>query len=360
MFSNTLMSIVILSLYILGIINVILLFIILFVSLKYNIEHIKYMHAYEKMKPIVTSFIEKDHMISCLLPRITNSFYDKVVLDILLEYCKEYKANLSDKFERLGYDVSLIRKAERHADLKLLQKISLIKSPKAYNLLLKNAESGSFEISYMSYYGLSLLPQSDRQLHIFIKSILESGFLRDRIIEMIINLNLDYEKYLDLLDEQVTELGKIVFIRALEHNKGIKYEDQSDRLIKYLEESKEIRISTINTLAASGNEKYLNNIADLYEYEQEWEVRVAIAKSMRNFKNSQVVLILKKMMCDKEWWVRFNAVEVLSRHGREGIDTLIDIALDDSDPKTSGLAYYILNANKSVFNTLTQIKQEAP
>ena len=115
---------------------------------------------------------------------------------------------------------------------------------------------------------------------------------------------------------------------------------------------KEVRISAVLTLANSQNMKYLPMLAEIYESEKEWEVRAAIAKSLVSFPPKRIIEILKKMIYDEQWWVRFNAVEVLARTGSEGIDLLIDLSLDESNEKVSNLAYYILNSNKNVYETI--------
>ena len=74
--------------------------------------------------------------------------------------------------------------------------------------------------------------------------------------------------------------------------------------------------------------------------------------------STELIILLKQMLYDSNWWVRFNAAEVLARKGLPGIDALVDISLNDQDEKAADLAYYILNANQTVYQTIqkTEVK----
>ena len=93
----------------------------------------------------------------------------------------------------------------------------------------------------------------------------------------------------------------------------------------------------------------------LYYIEEHWEVRAAIAKAMNSFSHENEILLLKQMTKDSNWWVRFNASEVLSRKGRDGVNALIDISLDHENEDASKLAFSFLDTNKNIHTTITEV-----
>ena len=208
----------------------------------------------------------------------------------------------------------------------------------------------------MSFFGLSLIDLPMDKKEIAIKKLIISNIVRDRIIEILSRYNLKFEEWLELLEKEETIEGKVIFIKNIMTKEEIKNEKNSDKLQKFLKDEKEIKIAAILALCSSKNEKYIDELIKVYENEENWEVRVAVAKGLSNFNIEPVKDILLKMTKDKEWWVRYNAVKSIVAMGEEGLFTLIDLSLEKEDKNVSDLAYYFLNSNKDVYNTVKNIE----
>lgn len=326
---------------------------IIFLSvLKDKIKESRHTRVYNQLKPSVLGYIEDGSQLINLQDKLTNTYIFRIVLEIMLEYAKENDIEMIDKFEELGCVEYLIRKAQRGVNLDIIRTFGIIKSPKMYGILFSWTDTDDFEEKYMSFYALSLLRIDRKSISNIIDKLIPSDVTRDRKIEIINNFNLSIDEYLAQLSSEKTEQGKVVFLRVIQSRKEITDEIFSDQIVNCLYMGKEVRISAVLTLASSQNIKYLPLLAEIYESEKEWEVRAAIAKSLVSFPPERIIEILKKMIYDEQWWVRFNAVEVLARIGSEGIDLLIDLSLDESNEKVSNLAYYILNSNKNVYETI--------
>ncbi len=188
----------------------------------------------------------------------------------------------------------------------------------------------------------------------YLALLFKSNNLRDRMIEMLLEMKLSTEEYLDLLEHQVTELSKTVILRVLAAKISPTTEPTlTDRILPFLEDTKEVKIGSIVAIAKSENSIYFERFQTLYYTEQQWEVRAAIAKAMNSFSHENEIMLLKQMTNDSNWWVRFNASEVLSRKGREGVNALIDISLDSQNEESSKLAFSFLDNNKNVHTTVT-------
>jgi len=186
--------------------------------------------------------------------------------------------------------------------------------------------------------------------------LIRSNILRDRSIEILRQFDLGFDELLELLEKEELVKGKVIYIKAMMNKDDIKREAYSDRLEKFLEGHREVRIAAIQALSNSQNEKYVGALTKIYDTADSWQVRVAVAKGLSNFKFTCVKDVLLKMTKDSEWWVRYNAIKSIVAMGDDGLFSLIDLSLDASDDRISDLAYYFLNANQDVYNTVKNIE----
>jgi hypothetical protein len=226
----------------------------------------------------------------------------------------------------------------------------------AYSTLLELTQEEDLDVSYMSFFGLSLIRLPEDKTEIAIKKLVTSSIISDRIIEILSRYNLEFEEWLQLLEKEETIEGKVIFIKNIMIKEEIKNQNNSDRLEKFLKGETEVKIATINALCSTKNEKYIEEFIKIYENEENWQVRVAVAKGFSGFKIERVKDTLLKMTKDKEWWVRYNAVKSIVAMGEEGLFTLIDLSLEKDDKKVSDLAYYFLNSNKNVYNIVKNLE----
>lgn len=346
---------VILNIFIL-LFSILILVSYIYISLFVNsIKKKRYDKTYAFLQNVVLDFIQNDRDFDKMNQVLTNEYKVIIAIDIMIQYSKANDVNISHKFEKAGFDRVLIDKMKKRASLRLIKGLAYMQSVQAYDVLKSALASDDFEIKYMSFYALSKLDLNAEQLNEMIQTLVKSEIMRDRIIEILFNLDLPFEKYMDLLKVQDTDLGKIVFMHVIQKKQELLQEQYSDRIVDFLDGSKEVRISAIYTLTCSKNEKYIDILKVIYDEEKEWEVRSVIAKGLRNIKSEKAMIALKSMVYDHAWWVKFNAFESFIYMGIEGVNILIDLSLDRENQKVSDLAYYFLNANKEVYNTIKNI-----
>ena len=356
MFSNNIKSFIILNIYVLIIVNIVLLIAIYYEIINDKIKNKIREKVIIDLKPKVLAYIKDEHKVAEVEKSLKNNFRTNLVIDIMVDYCEENNVDISGKFTKLKLDFNLINRFQKKVRIDDLKRLVFMRVKTAYNILLELTLSEDLDISYMSFFGLSLIKLPMDKTEIIIKKLVISGITRDRIIEVLSRYNLNFQEWLELLEKEETIEGKIVFIKNIMTKEEIKIEKNSDRLQKFLEDEKEVKIATILALCSSKNEKYISEIIKVYEYEENWEVRVAVAKGMSSFSMESVKEILLKMTKDKEWWVRYNAVKSIVAMGEEGLYILIDLSLEKEDKNISDLAYYFLNSNKQVYNIVKKLE----
>jgi len=356
MFSNNIKSFIVLNIYVLIIVNTVLLLAIYYEILKDKVKTKLYEKVSVNLKPKVLSCIKNEQECLEIQKLINTNFKKSVVIDIMVEYCEENNADISEKFTGLKLDFILIKRIKRKVRIVDLKRLIFMRVPASYDVLLKLTLSEDLDISYMSFFGLSLIKLPMDKTEIVINKLVISGIARDRIIEILSRYNLKFEEWLELLEKEETVEGKVIFINNMMPKEEIKNEQNSDRLQKFLVYEKEVKIATILALCNSKNEKYIDELMRVYENEESWEVRVAIAKGLSSFNIEVVKDMLLKMTKDVEWWVRYNAVKSIVTMGEEGLYTLIDLSLDKEDKIVSDLAYYFLNSNDHVYNIVKNLE----
>ena len=356
MFSNNMKSFIILNIYFLIIVDIALMISIYYQIINDKVKNYKYEKALINLKPKVLDYIKDEEKLLEVQKLLKTNYVKNVVTDIMVDYCEENNVDINKKFINLKLDFMLIKKIQRKVRIVYLRKIVFMRVASAYNILIELAESEDLDISYMSFWGLSLIELPTDKIEITIKKLVASNIVRDRIIEILSRYNLKFEEWLELLEKEETIEGKIIFIKNIMPKEEIKDEKNSDRLRKFLNDEKEVKIAAILTLSNSKNEKYIDELIKVYENEENWEVRVAVAKGFSNFKLARVKDTLLKMTKDKEWWVRYDAIKSIVAMGDEGLFTLIDLSLEVEDKNVADLAYYFLNSNKDVYNTVKNIE----
>lgn len=356
MFSNNIKSFILLNIYFLTVINIILLIAIYYQIIVGKVRTKKYKRSLNYLKPKVLAYIENEEELLEVQSLLKNSFTKNVVIDIMVDYCEETNIDISRKFIALKLHILLIKKIKRKVSIVYVRKIAFMRVETAYDTLIELAESEDLDISYMSFFALSLIDLPKEKTEIAIKKLVISDIISDRIIEILSRYNLKFEEWLELLDKEETTYGKVIFIKNIMIKEEIKNEINSDRLQKFTKDKKEVKIAAILALCSSKNEKYIDELIKVYENEENWEVRVTVAKGLSSFPMVHVKDILLKMTKDKQWWVRYNAVKSIVAMGEEGLYTLIDLSLEKEDKNVADLAYYFLNSNKDVYNTVKNIE----
>ncbi len=136
------------------------------------------------------------------------------------------------------------------------------------------------------------------------------------------------------------------------------------RVIPYIERairsnSKELRISALKTIMGINCSDYGNllSIISILKDDTEWEVRAFFAKVLCNCNDycDEKVIILKKMMQDVNWFVRYNSSEGLLKFGEAGVVALSDM-LYSEDNFARDRAWCVLQREITLYNFLESIK----
>lgn len=335
---------------VLSVINLMLIITIIFVAVKRDIQEKKKQQIQDEIYNTVIQYLEDKIDKSKIVEYQKKKPYNQVVFQIMLDFGKE--ENISHKFDELGYTDKILRLFERSSKLEYVKYLGIMKTERGIPLLMKSRLSGDFEVQYSCSYVISKFSLNEIQLEEYLEHLFASNILRDRIIEMIENLNLPIE-YIFMKLKTSSEYEKVIFIRSLEGKDELKKETNSDQLLGYLTQSIEIKIAAIIALASTKNNRYMPILMKCYQKEEQWEVRSSIAKMMLNFNGKEVIQALEIMVFDDNWWVRYNSAAVLSRKGKEGISVLMNLTTGDNK-SVSDMAYYQLNANKHVYDVVNK------
>lgn len=354
LFAGLSIQTVILIIYVLLIVDASIMLITIYIKLSYFKHQRKYNLVSEKLLPILNSGDEMNDIIE-QIKDIQTYKNKKLIFECLTDFSIIYNKSFREVFASLGYTDTLLKQSEKKLTPENVKWFGLMNIPESIPILLEGTKNKDFELSFHCYQSLAKIDMSKEARLYFLERLFNSNNLRDRMIEMILDMKLSTKEYLELLEHQETELAKTVMLRVLAL-KIDSYTPQElvDKLLPYLEDTKEVKIGSITAIANSKNSVYFEPLKTLYFKETFWEVRSAIAKAMHSFSHEDEIMLLKQMTKDENWWVRFNASEVLSRKGKEGVNALIDISLDTEDEEASKLAFSFLDTNKNIHDTVTE------
>ena len=356
MFSNNLQSFIILYIYILVLVNILLLGAIYLEIIKDKLKKRHYLRTASYLYPLIIASLDDQKKQQQVVGLLKTNYLKMVAIDIIEEYAEENHRDLSAQFESLGLVSFIIKKLKKRPGISDLKKLALMGSQQGYVIFMDLAKSNDLDISYMSFYGLSRMAVPTDKKIAAIQLLLGSDIYRDRIIELLRQFQLEFEEWLKLLETETSVKGKVILIKAIMIKDEIRLETYSDRVEKFLDQHNEVKIAAIQALSYSRNEKYVEQLIKIYQQAENWQVRVAVAKGLSSFKFDCVKDVLLKMTRDSEWWVRYNAIKSIVSMGEDGLFSLIDLSLESDDSKISDLAYYFLNANHDVYNTVKNIE----
>lgn len=348
---------VMINIYILLGVNFIIFSIIYYLIFKGKLSEKWYRKTKSRLKKHIYKYIKGETNIRRLRWRVNSSYKKMVAIDVINEYTEGFSKDGRAIIEKLKLDTFLIKKIKKNPDIKYFKKLALMRVSSSYDSLLKYTDSEELDIKYICYYGLSILNISKEKKYDVVMKLIGSDILKDRVIEILNNIDITFDEWLFLLERDGDEKRKEIFLKVLSGRKELKESRYSDRLLRYLNENKEVKIAAISTLSSSENDKYAEYLYNLFKAEKEWEVKAAIANGMANFSATATKEKLLYMIRDDEWWVRFNAAKSISLMGEEGVYTLIELSIDKDNENVAALAYYFLNSNKDVYETVKSIEE---
>ena len=355
MFSSNLKSFIMMNIYLLIIIDIVMILLIYFILFKSKRMDKKYKAQKVAISDQIIQYIQTGDRIEEVKKAIKDNFRKQVAIDIMIEYSEKNEVDISEKFIELELDNAMIQKLQQKMDIKYLRKLAFMRSRRAYSFLMKTALSDDFDLSYLCFIGLSMIELPNRKKEEAIQALVNANIAIDRKIEVISQFKVSFDEFFKLLKKQTSSEGKVIFLRNLIDKEQLKTQDYSDSLLEYFKDDKEVRVAAVLAICSSRNDKYIDFLSKLYEMEESWEVRVSIAKGLSHFSYSLTKDLLQKMTRDKEWWVRYNAIKTIVSMGSEGLFTLVELSLNE-DKNIADLAYYFLNANQEVYNTVKTVE----
>jgi len=108
----------------------------------------------------------------------------------------------------------------------------------------------------------------------------------------------------------------------------------------------EIRVKSVKAAAAIGDPRFLEPFHDRLA-DDRWEVRCQAAKGLSVLGSPASVPWLETALRDSQWWVRFYAAAALAEIGERG-EAALAAALEDPEPRVSGMARYLLERGAAV------------
>lgn len=313
--NNLLANIAWVGIIILVSINLSIVLFTVIINQKDRLNKKSYQKAHQQIKPIVKEMIKDPSQLMERLFFFKTKVERKAVFHSLMSYAQkpETVKNSLWTLEQLGFLDELIKDASKKLTLRHIQLFSQLRFHKAFPILMKGTMSKNYEIGYNSFYALSLLPLSDKELSIYIESLLESSIMRDRIVDMLNHLHIDVKTILHFLEKVTLDKDKVILLLVLKNR--LKKQDSllANQILPYLEGSKEVRIATIHALAASENEFYFPFFQELYLKETDWQVRAVVSKNLSLLNAPGELKLLTDMLKDENWWVRHNAMNTLKK-----------------------------------------------
>lgn len=330
--------------------NVVLIFLILYFSIHFNIRRRFFLQYKKKM----LTYIESCQDIKASpLPVISGRMQMLAAAEAIADSSAEHGDIAAYLTSSLGIDKYLITLVRSNPRLYYLKLLAMLRSQAALDtFILLTHRLHDKSALYNCYYGIALLDTDPSQKSAVINDLIASSLAVDRKIELLDMMKLDPGEWLSLLDKEERDSFKLILLRVICDTPAPCDKDFCDRLLPYLKGSFEIRIAAANAISSSGMAIYVPYLAETYHHESEWQVRSVIASSLVRYPLSDTKDLLLEMVHDSSWWVRSNAIRTLSLKGNEGLYLIIDISTDPSDERAAAMAYSFLNSSSDVHNTL--------
>lgn len=354
MISSDLKLFILINIYILIVVDILLIICVYFILIRSKYREQVYEIDKQKLRTVVQRFIEIGDNEAQIKSLLKTEWNQNLIIDIMIEYSNDTGVNISKKFSCLELDETMIDRLTTKLDMGYLRKLVFMESDKAYSFLMKTALDEDFNFSYLAFIGLSMIELPQEEKESAIQQLIDAMIARNRKIEVISRFQSSFEEWFDMLEKQTSIDGKVIFLNCIGTSDEVKNSMYSDRLIKFLYDEKEVRVAAVFAICSTGNEKYLDILSDLYDSEEEWEVRVSMAKGLSYFSYDSVSKLFAKMTRDSEWWVRYDAIKSVVKMGDKGIFELIELSTS-GDKNTADLAYYFLNSSRDAYNTVKNV-----
>lgn len=352
-------------------INIILILFLIIYKLMSSIREKKYLTF---MKSAKQEF-EKEMLNltpEAFAAKYKHHYKHKMIYRLMLEIANEKGYDFHLLFDRIGFTDEVIHRFLNNKDPQPLKELSIIKSQKAYTLLLHEIQSSQKEIAFRAGFTIANLKLSSIQQREVIEALLASRIGTEKVIDIMNLISPPLEEYVLVLDQQTTNRGRIILLNYL-YNKisplvtnyrylQKKLAAQSDTIIQHiaplLQFPEPVALSAIKVLGTTGHNSALLLLLNLVKQNPPPSIKSAIAGVLNHFPAQEVLEELKLMAMDKNYWVRVNAYESLSEMGEEGKKAILELSATSPYPSTNFLVYQILLKNKNLQQYFESYKKE--
>lgn len=208
MFSNSIKSFILLNIYFLTIANVLVLASIYFIIVKDKVMDNLYEKTQKRLMPSVLKYIENGDALQELAMQLKGHFDKNVAIDIMTEYSQEHDIDMSIKFINLGLDRFIINKVEKRPKIEQLKKLTLMRVESAYDTFMRTYSSEDADISYVSFFALSMIDLPSVKKESTVKKMIESNISNNRVIELFERFNLSIGEWAGILEKEETPRGE--------------------------------------------------------------------------------------------------------------------------------------------------------
>lgn len=283
----------------------------------------------------------------------------------LLESLNRSNKNQQDKLLEIAREVGLVKiemeylnNASEARKAIAAYFLGEIGAKEATEELINNIDRSNKELSYVICRALILVGGIE-YIDIIIDILRVDDFImKSRILDLISLIHEEdiYPKMREYL-EGTDIFKRVLALEALGNRKD-------KRVFPYIGQAisssqKELKISGLKAVIEIGYLDCEDIISDIkmLKDDEEWEVRAFLAKALGEYNDCgrEEIMILKEMVEDLNWFVRFNSSESLLRLGENGVVALSEI-LYSSDEFAKDRAWAILQREIELYSLFDRIK----
>lgn len=232
-----------------------------------------------------------------------------------------------------------------------------MRAVEAMEILLENMNTENKELLYIICRALILVSDTNHLDHII--DILESNDYtqKSKILDLISLTDEDIYPKLEEYLRGDNLYKKVLAFEALTNKKDT-------RIVAYIEDAitsdaKELKIAGLKACIGTNLLECKDILPEIYKLKDDtdWEVRAFLGKVLGNnivFDKNNII-ILKEMIKDQNWFVRFNSSESLLLLGESGILALSETLLS-SDKFAREKAWDVLQRELSLYNLHDKIR----
>ncbi len=269
-----------------------------------------------RLKGMFTNYINKKEKRKISVRKLTSRTGIEAISELIDDISEEDAGKLKEYLAELKFNSSVQKRLHTMNENSLTYIIKLIGNLQMQDMaepivVAIYRHKKSLDLQYVGLEALAKLGYDEGLIRIFNDTSLHINLTYRAFQNIFIvysgNKVEFYKRMLQVNDNYVVRI--IVKVIGNEHIKDLVKEIRS-----FLHSnSKDMRISTINTLGILKDKKSYHEIKKFCK-DEEWEVRSAAVKAIAQIDLEASVTSLMEGLKDSEWWVRYNCAQALAQH----------------------------------------------